>query len=219
MSNRRDKRHSTTDRLFARQGDEPDLREESVAGGSKVLRGGLADKALDVLGARAFTFDRSVVVSSDFDTGNIEDEALLAHEQYHALYGDGGGGGGGSNYRDAEEIAARAVERAVLSRSAAGGYEAGGGGSGRGVGGHGHSHVSADSAGGGTNARAPDLSEDQSRDAKSQKPDSDRGYASLRDKGYSRQDVVELLTRKVMQAQEAAQVSHRNRFGDVKGTI
>lgn len=219
MSIQRDKRRSTTDRLFARQGDAPDLREESVAGGSKVLRGELADKALDVLGARAFTFDRSVIVSSDFDTSNIEDQALLAHEQYHAMYGDGDGGGGGSNYRDAEEIAARAVERAVLSRAAKGGFEAGGGGGVRGMGGHGHNHVSGDSAGGGTNAGSQELSEDQTRDAKRQKPDADRGYAALREKGYSHQEVIDLLTRKVMQAQEEGQNAHRARFGDIKGTL
>jgi len=219
MSIRRDKRRSTTNRLFARQDDAPDLREESVAGGSKVLRGDLADKALEVLGARAFTFDRSVVVSSDFDTSNVEDQALLAHEQYHALYGDGGGGGGGSNYRDAEEIAARAVERAVLSRAAKGGYEAGGGGAVRGVGGHGHKHVAGDSAGGGANAGSQELSEDQTRDAHSQKPDANRGYASLRSQGYCHQEVVDMLTRKVVQAQEAGQVDHHARFGDIKGTL
>jgi hypothetical protein len=219
MANQRDKRRSTTDRLFARQDESPGLREESVAGGSKVLRGQLADQALDVLGARAFTFDRSVIVSSDFDTSAVEDQALLAHEQYHAMYGDGGGGGGGSNYRDAEEIAARAVERAVLSRSAKGGYEAGGGGGVRAVGGHGHSHIAGDSAGGGTNAGAQDLSQDQTRDAKKDKPDSDRGYSALRQSGYSHYEVVALLTKKVMQAKEEAQRSHIARFGDVKGTL
>ena len=219
MANQRDKRRSTTDRLFARQGEAPGLREESVAGGAKVLRGELADQALDVLGARAFTFDRSVIVSSDFDTSDIEDQALLAHEQYHAMYGDGGGGGGGSNYRDAEEIAARAVERSVLSRAAKGGYEAGGGGSVRAMGGHGHHHIAGDSAGGGTNAGSQELSQDQTRDAKNDKPDSDRGYSALREDGYSHQEVVDMLTRKVMQAKEAAQRDHLARFGDVKGTL
>ena len=110
----------TVERLTEREDrySTADLREESVAGGGKVIRGNLATRALEVLGARAMTLDRSVVVADDFNMQNIEDQALFAHEQYHAMHGDGDGGGGGSNYRDAEEIAARAVESLVLSRSA-----------------------------------------------------------------------------------------------------
>jgi hypothetical protein len=207
----------TVDRLTAREDryNTGDLREESVAGGGKVIRGELASRALEVLGARAMTLDRSVIVSDDFDMQNIEDQALFAHEQYHAMYGDGDGGGGGSNFRDAEEIAARAVERMVLSRAAKGGYEAGGGGATRGIGGHGHSHVAGDSAGGGTAAagqETKDETDDQSHTA-------DRGYNALREQGWSHIDIVDFLTRKAMQAAEESQNSHNSRFGDIKGTL
>jgi hypothetical protein len=191
------------------------LREESVAGGGKVVRGELATRALEVLGARAMTLDRSIIVSDDFDMQSIEDQALFAHEQYHAMYGDGDGGGGGSNYRDAEEVAARAVERMALSRSAKGGYESGGGGSTRGIGGHGHSHVSGDSAGGGTAAGAGE----QKREDGNSSPSPERGYQALLDQGYSHIEIVDFLMRQVMQAADTGAQVHKARFGDVKGTL
>jgi hypothetical protein len=207
----------TVDRLTAREDryNTTDLREESVAGGGKVIRGDLATRALEVLGARAMTLDRSVVVTDDFNMQNIEDQALFAHEQYHAMYGDGDGGGGGSNYRDAEEIAARAVERMVLSRSAKGGYEAGGGGATKGVGGHGHAHTAGDSAGG--NTAAPNQSTKDEKDDPTKTPD--RGYHALRADGLSHVEVVEFLARKVLRAHDDAQTAHRARFGDIKGTL
>ena len=207
----------TVDRLTAREDrySTADLREESVAGGGKVIRGELATRALEVLGARAMTLDRSVVVTDDFNMQNIEDQALLAHEQYHAMYGDGDGGGGGSNYRDAEEIAARAVERMVLSRAAKGGYEAGGGGATKGIGGHGHAHTAGDSAGGRT--AAGNMETKSEKDDPTKTPD--RGYFALRDDGLSHTEVVEFLARKVLRAHDEAQIAHRARFGDIKGTL
>ena len=199
--------------------DEPlDLREETVAGGGKVIRGELATRALEVLGARAMTLDRSVVVADDFNMQDVEDQALFAHEQYHAMYGDGDGGGGGSNFRDAEEIAARAVERMVLSRAAKGGYEAGGGGATRGIGGHGHSHVAGDSAGGGTSSGNEELGDDKDR-GNDGKPDAARGYQALRDTGLSHFEVIQFLARKAMRAHEEGENAHQARFGDVKGTL
>jgi len=207
----------TVNRLTAREEryNTTDLREESVAGGGKVIRGDLASRALEVLGARAMTLDRSVVVADDFNMQDVEDQALFAHEQYHAMYGDGDGGGGGSNYRDAEEIAARAVERMVLSRSAKGGYEAGGGGATRGVGGHGHAHTAGDSAGGGTAAGNQQTKDEKDDPTKTP----DRGYSALRADGLSHTEVVEFLARKVLHAHDEAQTAYLARFGDIKGTL
>ena len=207
----------TVDRLTSRMDRETrgDLREESVAGGGKVIRGELATRALEVLGARAMTLDRSIIVSDDFDMQSVEDQALFAHEQYHAMYGDGDGGGGGSNYRDAEEIAARAVERLALSRAAKGGFESGGGGATRGLGGHGHSHVSGDSAGGGTSSGPSDQEEDESNGA----PSAERGYRSLLSQGYSHHEIVDFLMQKALEAADKGEAMHRARFGDIKGTL
>lgn len=215
--NRKSAGNRTVDRLSARmdRAGQPQLREESVAGGGKVIRGELATRALEVLGARAMTLDRSVVVSDDFDMQNIEDQALFAHEQYHAMYGDGDGGGGGSNFRDAEEVAARAVERMVLSRAAKGGFEAGGGGGTRGIGGHGHSHVSGDSAGGGTGAGGGAQKEEDGNS----RPNPARGYQALLDEGYSHHEIVDFLMRKVLQASETGEMAKKARFGDIKGTL
>lgn len=209
------RRTKLTDRLRSRADD---LREESVSGGGKVVRGELATRALEVVGARAMTLDRSVIVSDDFNMQNVEDQALFAHEQYHAMYGDGGGGGGGSNFRDAEEIAARAVERMVLSRKAQGGFEAGGGGGVSALGGHGHAHTAADSAGGGTGAGAAELDANQSR-GDNKRPTAERGYQALREKGYSHREVIDFLVEQAMRAKEDGESAKRARFGDVKGTL
>ena len=215
--NRKTAGSRTVDRLSSRmdRDSRADLREESVAGGGKVIRGELATRALEVLGARAMTLDRSIVVSDDFDMQNVEDQALYAHEQYHAMYGDGDGGGGGSNFRDAEEIAARAVERMVLSRAAKGGFEAGGGGGTRGIGGHGHSHVSGDSAGGGTAAGAGELKEEDGNNG----PSPERGYRALLKQGYNHSEIVDFLMRKALQAAEQGDNAKKARFGDIKGTL
>ncbi len=207
----------TIDRLASRM-DRSQLREESVAGGGKVMRGELATRALEVLGARAMTLDRSVVVADDFNMQSVEDQALFAHEQYHAQHGDGDGGGGGSNFRDAEEIAARAVEAMVISRSAKGGYEGGSGGASSSVGGHGHHHVSADTAGGGTNAGAESLRDGDSvgRDTM---PDTQRGYLAMREKGFSHAECVDFLVQKCLSSAEESEGAHKARFGDIKGTL
>jgi hypothetical protein len=157
-----------------------------------VYQGELATRALEALGARAMTVDRTIIVAEDFDPGNIEDQALYAHEQHHAEHGDGGGGGGADNFRDAEEIAARAAEALVLHRSAAGGAEAGhtpGGGSGH------TSHDDPHRSGGSVSAGAPDAS---TSPAANKDPDAESGYAALRAKGMSHDDVIDHLARRVL---------------------
>ena len=72
------------------------LQRMSMPGGGAVYRGELASRALKSLGARAMTLDRQIIVSDDFDPSKPEDQALYAHERFHAEHGDGGGGGGGA---------------------------------------------------------------------------------------------------------------------------
>lgn len=209
---------STLSRLSSRL-DRRELQRQSLPGGGTVYRGAVASRALEALGARAMTLDRSIIVGDDFDPSKPEDQALFAHEQYHAEHGDGSGGGGGHNFRDAEEVAARAVERMVLHRAAGDGAEAGGGGGHSGPGGAGSGTNSADSAGGGTGS-PPRQTEEGAQDARfHRKPDPSRGYEALRQDGYSHYDIVDMFAQRTMRAQDEAEQGHRSRFGDVKGTL
>jgi hypothetical protein len=200
--------------------DRDELTRRTVRGGT-VVQGQLATEALEAVGARAMTLDRHVIVSDDFDPSKPEDQALLAHEQYHARHGDGDGGGGGSNFRDAEEVAARAVERMVLHRAMAGGYESGGGAGagGAGVGGHGHNHLSSDSGGGSVGAAAPTADQRPHKADPDRNPDPTAGYDALRKDGYTHHDVVEMLARKAMNMHDEARAVRDSRHSDAKGSI
>lgn len=91
--------------------DASQLRRRTLPDGTEVFTGPLAEQALDAVGARAMTLDRSILVREDLDPSNPEDQALLAHEQHHAAES---GGEGAHAEGDEEEAAARAVEAFVL---------------------------------------------------------------------------------------------------------
>lgn len=201
---------SLTDRLTQRL-ERGELERVTVPGQGVAYRGDLATRALDAVGARAMTLDRHIVVADDFDPNRAEDAALFAHEQYHADQGDGQGGGGGENYRDAEEIAARAVERMVFHRMK-GGYE---GGDAPGAGGG--SAPERQSGGQQIAAGAPRA--DEKPEMKNRAPDPGKGYAAMRAKGMSHLDIVEELARRVVDAQDAGSELRLNRAGDAKNTI
>ncbi len=92
-------------------------RQQVQADGGEVYTGELASRALRAVGARAMTLDNTVVVDENFDTSKPADQALYAHERFHQAES---GGEGAVVQRDAEEIAARAIERMVLHRSTKG---------------------------------------------------------------------------------------------------
>lgn len=209
---------STISRLAGRL-DRRELQRESLPGGGAVYRGEVATRALQAIGARAMTLDRSIIVGDDFDASKPEDQALFAHEQYHAEHGDGGGGGGGHNFRDAEEVAARAVERMVLHRAAAGGVEQGAGGGTSAPGGAGSGTNSADSAGGGTSSAARPAGGPNKDPRFAREPDPSRGYNALIADGWGHHEIVDMFAQRVLKAQDEADQSHRSRFGDVKGTL
>lgn len=94
------------------------LYRKQMPDGGEVYSGPTATRALRSLGARAFTMDRSIFVSEDFDPSDPEDAALYAHEKHHAL--NSGGAGAADSFYDAEELAARAIERMVLHRAESG---------------------------------------------------------------------------------------------------
>jgi len=110
-------------RLMARNAGGPGLHRVSMPDGGEAYSGPLANRALKALGARAFTVDKSVIVDRAFDRAKGEDQALYAHERFHQresdhkAEGDEGASHGG---KDAEEMAARAIESMVLHRSAQG---------------------------------------------------------------------------------------------------
>lgn len=87
------------------------LRRRTLPDGTEVFTGPLAEQALDAVGARAMTLDRTILVREDLDPSDPEDLALVAHEQHHV---EESGGAGAHAEDDAEEDAARAVEAFVL---------------------------------------------------------------------------------------------------------
>lgn len=101
-----------TSRLHARNAS--GLHRRSMPDGGEVVSGPTARRALRALGARAMTMDHTIFVDEDFDVSRPEDAALYAHEQHHLH--ESGGADADHGPRDAEEIAARAIERMVLHR-------------------------------------------------------------------------------------------------------
>lgn len=197
-------------KLFSRfQG--PVLQRRTMPGGGEVYSGPLASRALKALGARAMTVDRSIIVGHDFDPSKPESQALYAHEQVHM---EGSGGHGSHEAADAEEMAARSVERMVLQRAMTGGYEGGyqpGAGSGMPA-----PHGPADFGGRGVSPQAPNEA-DASPDGQSRRPTPEAGYASLRDQGMSHDDVVDKLAREFLESMEEQSVAEAGREVDKKG--
>lgn len=188
----------TADRLASRA-QKGALSRQSMPGGGEVFTGDLASRALKSLGARAMTVDRSIVVSDEFDPNRPEDQALYAHEQYHV---DHSGGEGTHEARDAEEVAARSVERMVLHRAMAGGAE---------------SHEAAHAVPGGTGDAQ---SVAQEKTVTAEKADAaQRGYAAMRAKGMSHVDVVNKLAGEVVSSMDAQRELRLERYGDKKGFL
>ncbi len=207
---KKDRDETAVDRIEDRL-ERTELRRVAMPDGGEVYRGAVANRALEALGARAFTVDRTIVVGEDFDPYRAEDAALYAHEMYHVEAGDGGGGGGGENYRDAEEIAARAVESLVLSRMAIGGVEAGyaaGAGARKG-------NLQDGNSGAGIGARPGDAGsapEDTNGD-----PTPEKGYEAMVSQGMEHRDIVDQLTRRVLRTLDEQVESRNSRQGNNKG--
>ena len=207
---KKDREESAVDRIEDRL-DRSELRRVAMPDGGEVYRGAVASKALDALGARAFTVDRTIIVGDDFDPYRAEDAALYAHEMYHVEAGDGGGGGGGENFRDAEEIAARAVESLVLSRMAAGGTEAGyaaGAGARKGA-------IQSGDSGAGIGARPGDAG--AGAEETSNNPTAEMGYQALAAQGYSHGEIVDKLAKRVLRTLDEAAEWKNSRQGNNKG--
>ena len=170
-----------------------------MPGGGEVYTGDLASRSLDALGARAMTVDRHIVVSDDFDPTRPEDQALFAHEQYHLEHS---GGVGTHEGRDAEEVAARSVERMVLHR-AKGGTE---------------SHEANHTRPGGHLPGAPG-SDAPPRKATEKSAQAQRGYDALTAKGLHHADVVDQLAQEVVATIDAQRDLKLERWADKKSFL
>jgi hypothetical protein len=204
------KKQGVSDRLTGRL-DRSELRHQTMSSGQGVFRGELATRALEAVGARAMTLDRSVLVGDSFDPSRAEDQALYAHERYHAEHGDGDGGGAGNNFRDAEEIAARAVERLSLHNATAGGHEIGGSSHAGGSGAQSDRHQAVTEQA--EKAMAP------SETAETTAPEPSTGYKALRSQGLSHEQVVQQLAQEVLRSIQEDFDASGNRGGHLKGTF
>ena len=156
--------------------DPSGLVRQIMPGGGEVFRGDIATRALKTLGARAMTVDRHIIVADDFNPNDPDDMALFAHEQHHAKHGDGEGGGGGHNFRDAEEVAARAAER--ITREV-------------------HKRADPDTQSQGTgHTDSPELRAALAK----QISNAAKGYHQMMEQGHSRAEIVEELARHVNNA-------------------
>jgi hypothetical protein len=187
------------------------LSRQSMKDGGEVFRGELATRALKSVGARAMTIDETIIVGDDFDTANPEDLALYAHEQHHVEHGDGHGGGGGENFRDAEEIAARAAESMALHRAVAGGTETGYSQS--------AGHRGGDLMGGGEGGAAGPGEGSTRPDHGSGEPTPEAGYDALRTQGLGHGDIVNDLAQRVLNTLDEMDRVKQDRHGDKKGFI
>lgn len=197
----------TSDRLASRGDNAAGRRLGSSlrphgGGGQDVFTGDLARQALKALGARAMTVDNSIIVDPSLDTSRPEDQALLAHEQFHLSQS---GGTQDNHGRDAEEIAARAVERMVL-HTAKGGTET-----------HESKHTEP-GQGGGQGARAVGAGGDNAQKAETRAM-VERGYLALRHRGLSHDEIVRMLARDILTAMDAQREHGAGRFSDKKGFL
>ncbi len=192
MSKRRAPGDSVTPRLLSRA--DPGLRRRATPDGAEVVSGPVASRALKALEARAFTMDDTIFVDEDFDLSNPEDQALYAHERHHQME-SGGSGDHGAN--DAEEMAARAIERMVFHRAEAGeGIESilrdvKSGAIAQRAGGR--------NIGGGTNSAGTGAPGN-----KSPEDEAMAGYEALRATGLSHDAIVRMLARHVVNDLEAS---------------
>ena len=182
------------------------LKKEAASHGD-VFSGELADQALDAVGARAMTMDGEIIVNSNFDLSDPEDQSLYAHEMYHNARS---GGAAGDKIRDAEEIAARAIESMVFHR-----------------------------AGGGRSDALPTNIEDLFQEAETPaspeqsgdretatdpekakadgNPSAVAGYAALRQQGMTHDEVIYMLAQMLLKEHDEQQENQRQRGGRHRG--
>ena len=188
----------TADKLAGRA----ELRAENMPHG-EVFRGGLADRALNAVGAGAMTIDGEIVVNNQFSSNRPEDQALYAHEMYHQEHS---GGEAGDVIRDAEEISARAVESMVFHRAKNNVPDA-----------VPKSATELLRSAKPTNNSTSDTEADSS--PVDDLPSSAAGYQALVEKGFSREEIVHMLALKIVDEIENKHVDQLDRAGAFRSFI
>ena len=212
MSGRKKNNKSIGERIAERAHKRASLRSQAMPGG-EVFRGSLADEALNKVGARAMTIDGEIVVNSNFDSTKPEDQALYAHERLHQQES---GGAAGAMVRDAEEIKARMVEAMVFHKASQGDssvltktpdellneYE----------------REAPPGSEGSTEGESKSATTKASG-SEDQEPDPVEGYLHLLEEGYSHEEIVQRLARKILDEMELNRGRERNRAGTHRGFI
>jgi hypothetical protein len=165
-----------------------------MADGGEVYSGSLATQALRAVDARAMTVDHTIFVDESFDEDNPEDQALYAHETHHLQESGGVGEHGGGH--DAEELAARSIERMVLHRRASG---------------EDFGSVMRDVRQGRVDEGAPQTAGTAPEDATEDEDDPMAAYRALRRRGWSHADIVDMLAKNVVAALNEADEQHQAR--------
>lgn len=182
-----------------------DLRKRAASHGD-VFSGELADEALQAVGARAMTMDGEIIVNSNFDLSSAEDQALYAHELYHQSRS---GGAAGDKIRDAEEIAARAIESMVF-------HQAGGGRSDALPTNIEDLFQEAEAPASPTSTET-ETSSSPAQAKESGAPSALLGYTALRKQGMTHSEVVYMLTQMLLDQHDQTQDFTRQRGGTHKG--
>ena len=183
-----------------------DLRKRAASHGD-VFSGELADEALQAVGARAMTMNGEIIVNSDFDLSSAEDQALYAHELYHQSRS---GGAAGDKIRDAEEIAARAIESMVF-------HQAGGGRSDALPTNIEDLFQEAEVPASPSGAADGEPKSTPSEARKSSEPSAVSGYAALRKQGMTHGEVIYMLTQMMLDKQDQSKDFTRQRGGTHRG--
>jgi hypothetical protein len=186
--------------------DRSGVLRKDVASHGNVFSGELADQALDAVGARAMTMDGEIIVNSNFDLSNPTDQAEYAHELYHQARS---GGAAGDKIRDAEEIAARAIESMVF-------HQAGGGRS------DALPTNIEDLFQQAENPAKPSTTEGETSGTVSAAfengdPSAILGYQALREQGMTHGEVVYMLTQMLLEQHDQSQDFNRQRGGTQRG--
>lgn len=180
--------------------------QKNVASHGEVFSGELADQALDAVGARAMTMNGEIIVNSNFDLSNPTDQAEYAHELYHQARS---GGAAGDKIRDAEEIAARAIESMVF-------HQAGGGRS------DALPTNIEDLFQQAENPATPSATEGETNGTvtaafENGEPSAILGYQVLREQGMTHGEVVYMLTQMMIDQHDQSQDFTRQRGGTQRG--
>ena len=181
------------------------LRSQNMPHG-EVFRGGIADRALSAVGARAMTIDGEIIVNSHFSPQDAADQALYAHEMYHQEHS---GGVAGSSVRDAEEISARAVEAMVFHRAKSGDSDPI----------PRKASELLDESQNGDSTKSRDDSPDGPNSKDKAEPNAARGYSALIAEGLDHVEIVQQVAEKIVEEMGRKEMFNNERGAKLRGFV